>query len=126
SLDYPAVTTDIIVGFPGETEADFEATCRVSRECGFSRIHIFSFSPRKGTPAAEMADTVPSQRKAERHQRLEELEAELQSAYLRSLLGRRLTMLVEGESEIRRGCWVGTSCRYVPAKVLGNSLMPGT
>ena len=58
SLDNPAITTDIIVGFPGETEADFEATCRVSRECGFSKIHIFPFSPRKGTPAAEMTDMV--------------------------------------------------------------------
>jgi threonylcarbamoyladenosine tRNA methylthiotransferase MtaB len=59
SLDNPAITTDIIVGFPGETDSDFEATCRVSRECGFSKIHIFPFSPRKGTPAAEMADRVP-------------------------------------------------------------------
>ena len=63
TLDHPAITTDIIVGFPGETEADFEATCRVSRECGFSKIHIFPFSARKGTPAAEMSDIVRRQSK---------------------------------------------------------------
>src|SRR5437899_2928995 len=56
SLDNPAITTDIIVGFPGESEADFAATCHVSHECGFSKIHIFPFSPRKGTPAAKMKD----------------------------------------------------------------------
>jgi threonylcarbamoyladenosine tRNA methylthiotransferase MtaB len=51
TLDNPAITTDVIVGFPGETDDDFAATLRVSRDCGFSKIHIFQFSPRKGTPA---------------------------------------------------------------------------
>ena len=74
TLDNPAITTDIIVGFPGETDADFEATCRVSRECGFSKIHIFPFSARKGTPAAEMADKVAPEVKAERCARLAALE----------------------------------------------------
>ncbi len=55
----PALTTDVIVGFPGETEADFAETCRVVREIGFSKIHQFPFSPRRGTPAAEMPDQVP-------------------------------------------------------------------
>ncbi len=59
TLDRPAITTDIIVGFPGETDADFADTCRVAREVGFSKIHIFPFSPRRGTPAAEMPDQVP-------------------------------------------------------------------
>ena len=54
TLDNPAITTDVIVGFPGETDADFAATLRVARECGFSKIHNFAFSPRKGTPAATM------------------------------------------------------------------------
>ena len=58
SLDMPALTTDIIVGFPGESEDDFLATCQVAEEVGFSKIHIFPFSPRRGTPAADMADQV--------------------------------------------------------------------
>jgi threonylcarbamoyladenosine tRNA methylthiotransferase MtaB len=118
SLDNPAITTDIIVGFPGETEADFEATCRVSRDCGFSKIHIFPFSARKGTPAAEMGGMVSASEKAERCERLAEIERDLRDGYFRSLMGRRLTVLVEGRNEEGTG-WVGTSCRYAPVDVVG-------
>ena len=76
-LDRPALTTDIIVGFPGETEDDFLATCRVAEEVGFSKIHIFPFSARRGTPAAEMADQVDPAVKADRARRLAELERTL-------------------------------------------------
>ena len=123
-LDNPAITTDIIVGFPGETEADFEATCRVSRECGFSKIHIFPFSARKGTPAAEMSEVVSPEVKSERHERLAAVESELRSTYFRSLIGRQLTVLVEGPSESSPGAWVGTSCRYAPV-VIPASATPG-
>src|SRR5439155_18611689 len=102
-LDNPAITTDIIVGFPGETDADFEATCRVSRECGFSKIHIFPFSPRRGTPAAAMTDSIAPQVKTERCDRLAELERELGRDYFRSLIGRRLTVLIEGPSQSTPG-----------------------
>ena len=70
TLDRPALTTDIIVGFPGETEDDFLATCQVAEEVGFSKIHIFPFSARRGTPAAEMADQVHPAVKADRAARL--------------------------------------------------------
>ena len=70
SLDEPALTTDIIVGFPGETEDDFAATCHVAAEVGFSKIHIFPFSRRRGTPAADMTDQVEPAVKAERVRRL--------------------------------------------------------
>jgi len=126
SLDNPAITTDIIVGFPGETEADFDATCHVSRECGFSKIHAFPFSPRKGTPAAEMTDAVPPQVKAERHQRLLALESELRTAYYQSLIGRRLTVLVEGNLEATSHNRLGTSCRYAPVELPGGQFTPGT
>ena len=55
-LDRPAITTDIIVGFPGETDAEFAETIATSRAVGFSKIHIFPFSPRRGTPAADDAE----------------------------------------------------------------------
>jgi threonylcarbamoyladenosine tRNA methylthiotransferase MtaB len=127
ALDNPAITTDIIVGFPGETEADFEATCRVARECGFSKIHIFPFSPRKGTPAAGMADMVAPQVKSERCERLAVVERELREKYFRSLLGRRLTVLVEGPSETAGEGWAGTSCRYAPVELAsGPKLTPGS
>ena len=115
TLDNPAITTDIIVGFPGETDADFEATCRVSRDCGFSKIHIFPFSPRKGTPAATMTDMISPEVKAERCERLAELERELREQYFQSLAGRSLRVLVEGRSDDGRG-WIGTSCRYAPVR----------
>ena len=95
-LDQPALSTDVIVGFPGETDADFEATCRVVREAGFMKVHVFSYSPRQGTAAAEFAEAVPPPVVAERRERLRRLEAELADAYLRSLVGRRLDVLVEG------------------------------
>ena len=119
ALDNPAITSDIIVGFPGETDADFAATLHVGRECGFSKIHIFPFSPRKGTPAAEMIDRVPSAVKNERCERLADLECELRTAYFKSLVGRQLTVLIEGQSGTTPGRWAGTSCRYAPVEFGG-------
>ncbi len=119
ALDAPAFTTDIIVGFPGETEEDFTATCRVAEEVGFSKIHIFSYSPRRGTPAAELPGRVPADVIAERRARLEELERRLADAYRRSLLGRRLDVLVEGNDSERPGYVRGTACRYAPVTFEG-------
>jgi threonylcarbamoyladenosine tRNA methylthiotransferase MtaB len=119
ALDAPALTTDVIVGFPGETEGDFEATCRVVREAGFARLHVFPFSPRHGTPAAGYPDRVPPAVVAARRERLRWLERELAESYQRGLLGRRLEVLVEGPAG--RPGWVqGTSCRYVPVAFAGD------
>lgn len=109
-LDRPAITTDIIVGFPGETDAEFEETMAVSRTAGFSKIHVFSYSQRKGTPAAEMPDQVSRQVKLERGRQLESLSEELRDEYFRSLLGARLRVLLEGQ--LPTGAMLGTACRY--------------
>jgi threonylcarbamoyladenosine tRNA methylthiotransferase MtaB len=125
SLDLPALTTDVIVGFPGESDEDFNATLRVCREAGFSKIHIFPFSPRRGTPAAEMDGQIAPQAKQERAGQLAELEAELRESYFRRLAGRRLTVLVEGRSE-RGAVLAGTSCRYAPVEMPGvEAIEPG-
>jgi threonylcarbamoyladenosine tRNA methylthiotransferase MtaB len=121
ALDRPAFTTDLIVGFPGETEADFEATCRVVREVGFARVHIFSFSPRAGTPAAGFPDRVRPEVVAERRERLLEAGRETAAAYCRGLLGRQLDVLVEGADPDRPGWVRGTSCRYVPVCFEGHA-----
>jgi threonylcarbamoyladenosine tRNA methylthiotransferase MtaB len=121
ALDRPAFSTDVIVGFPGETDADFEATCRVVREVGFSKIHVFSYSPRQGTPAAEWRDAVPPVVVQERRRRLLEIEKELAEAYYRRLLGRRLEVLVEGDEPGRSGWVRGTSCRYAPVSFRGHA-----
>jgi threonylcarbamoyladenosine tRNA methylthiotransferase MtaB len=118
-FDAPAFTTDIIVGFPGETEEDFAATCRVAEEVGFSKIHIFSYSPRRGTPAAQLPGRVPAEVVAERRARLGDLERRLADIYQRSLLGRRLDVLVEGDDRERPGHVRGTSCRFAPVTFEG-------
>ncbi len=110
-LERPALTTDLIVGFPGETEADFRQSLETCRQIGLSKIHMFPFSPRKGTPAAEMTDQISKQVKQERGQRVRELEAELKAGYLQSLVGSEVQMMVEAMTHHSAE---GTSCRYVP------------
>jgi threonylcarbamoyladenosine tRNA methylthiotransferase MtaB len=116
-LQQPALTTDVIVGFPGETEADFTATCRVVGELGFSKIHIFPFSPRQPTPAASMPDQVSAPEKAERCRRLADLGEKLRADYFASLAGRRLQVLVESPIAQRPGRMLGTACRYAPVEL---------
>jgi threonylcarbamoyladenosine tRNA methylthiotransferase MtaB len=125
-LDRPAITTDVIVGFPGETDAEFAETVAVCRQAGFSKIHMFPFSPRRGTPAAEMADQISKQTKHDRGVELGCIEAELRAKYYASLEGMPLRVLVESpleqpESTQRAEGFIpsapqhiGTSCRYAP------------
>ncbi|MEK6247881.1 MAG: tRNA (N(6)-L-threonylcarbamoyladenosine(37)-C(2))-methylthiotransferase MtaB [Planctomycetales bacterium] len=116
-LDLPAITTDIIVGFPGETEEEFLDTCRVAGEVGFSKIHIFPFSARRGTAAAELPGQLPKSIKQERAGRLALLEGELRAHYYRRLQGQRLRVLVESPSTRNKNLLTGTSCRYAPVEV---------
>lgn len=123
SLPNPALTTDIIVGFPGETEDDFEATCEVARRVGFSKIHAFPFSARRGTPAAEMADQTSKQVKSERVARLAEMERELRSTFCQQLQGTQVTTLIESESS--DGQLAGTACRYLPVRLRNSNASTG-
>ena len=105
ALDPPAFTTDVIVGFPGETDADFEATCRVVREVGFSRIHVFSYSP----PARHAGGGLPRSGAARRDRRSAASGCARSSAswpppISRSLVGRRLEVLVEGDPRTPGSC----------------------
>lgn len=117
SLDQPALTTDVIVGFPGETDADFNDTCQVVEELGFSKVHIFPFSPRRTTPAAEMPDQVPANVKQARTQTLAGLADRLRDRYYTMLQGRRLQVLVEPRTAPRQGYLLGTACRYAPVAI---------
>jgi threonylcarbamoyladenosine tRNA methylthiotransferase MtaB len=120
ALDAPAFSTDVIVGFPGESDADFARTCEVVREAGMSRLHVFSYSPREGTDAARLRDDVPPAVKAERREALRRLEAELAERYYLGLVGRVLDVLVEGPDDRRPGHARGTSCRYAPVTFPGD------
>jgi threonylcarbamoyladenosine tRNA methylthiotransferase MtaB len=121
-LDRPAITTDIIVGFPGETDAEFAETIETSRVVGFSKIHIFPFSPRRGTPAATMPNQVPAHVQQERSRELAAVEAEMRDEYFDSLRGMRLRVLVESKGEAG---WIGTSCRYAPVELQAHDSMAG-
>ncbi|MEQ8837362.1 MAG: tRNA (N(6)-L-threonylcarbamoyladenosine(37)-C(2))-methylthiotransferase MtaB, partial [Lacipirellulaceae bacterium] len=111
ALDRPAITTDIIVGFPGETDDEFAETCETASQVGFSKIHIFPFSARRGTPAADLPGQLPKKLKQERGRELAAVEAELRDEYYRSLEGMVLRVLVENEEQ-DRSVVSGTSCRY--------------
>jgi threonylcarbamoyladenosine tRNA methylthiotransferase MtaB len=107
-LDRPAITTDIIVGFPGETEADFQQTIELAKEVGFAKMHIFSFSPRKGTAAAAMQDAVDNRVIKKRTEILRSLEVELGKAFRQQFVGEIAEILVENNN----GQACGRSERY--------------
>ena len=130
-LDHPSFTTDVIVGFPGETDDEFEATVDACRQARFMKIHIFPFSAREGTPAAHLPDQVSPEVRKRRCERLAGIERDLAEDYYRSLLGSRLEVLVERESETQPGLMRGTDRRYVPVELPGTptdvgKLVPAT
>ncbi|SFU93692.1 tRNA (N(6)-L-threonylcarbamoyladenosine(37)-C(2))-methylthiotransferase MtaB [Alicyclobacillus macrosporangiidus] len=90
-----AVTTDVIVGFPGETDAYFEASAAFVREMAFSQLHVFPYSPRKGTPAARFTDQVPEEVKEARVQRMLRLSEDLARTYAAAHVGRTLEVIPE-------------------------------
>ncbi|MBN2139190.1 MAG: tRNA (N(6)-L-threonylcarbamoyladenosine(37)-C(2))-methylthiotransferase MtaB [Sedimentisphaerales bacterium] len=94
-LNRPAITTDIIVGFPGETDADFEQTAALAKEAGFSKMHIFPFSVRRGTAAAKMGGKVGPAVIKERAQIMRDLNAELGLAFRQQFVGETVNVLVE-------------------------------
>ena len=119
-LDQPAITTDIIVGFPGETDEEFEQSCEVARIVGFSKIHVFPFSPRRGTPAADREPKISKKVKSERNHILSEIEADMRRAYFSNLIGKPLEMLVEANDS--KGQLLGTACRYAPLELAQSNL----
>jgi tRNA-2-methylthio-N6-dimethylallyladenosine synthase len=93
------LTTDLIVGFPGETERDFQATLDLMREAGFEAAFSFKYSPRPNTRAAALPDQVPEAIKAERLSRLQAVQDELTQASHQRLVGQVREVLVEGRSK---------------------------
>lgn len=122
ALPQPAVTTDVLVGFPGETEAAFAETLRVCREAAFSRLHVFPFSKRPGTRAAAMKPEVPRATLHERCRRAAELGHALAEVYRASLVGRTAQVVIE--TLLPDGGAEGLSERYVRVRLRG-PLPPG-
>jgi tRNA-2-methylthio-N6-dimethylallyladenosine synthase len=106
------LATDIIVGFPGESDADFEDTLSLVREVGFVGVFGFKYSPRPHTPALRLGDTVPEELKSERLARLFEVVDAQQTRHLEALVGRTLQVLIEGRSKTEPGRVSGRSERH--------------
>ena len=114
----PAVTTDLIVGFPGETEEEFSATLDFVRRCGFAEMHIFPYSIRPGTPAAEM-EQVPKAVKEDRAARAAAAARELNRAYLSGCVGQVYDVLYEQECG---GLYQGHAPNYMVVGTAGEGL----
>ncbi len=117
AFEAPSFTTDVIVGFPGETDQEFEETFDFVQKVGFAKIHVFQYSPKKGTPAAEMKCQVNGNVKHERSERLIALSDKMEQDYYASLLGKEFTVLFEGFSASNEDYIEGLSERYVRVAV---------
>ena len=114
AYDRPAVTTDLIVGFPGETEEEFQQTLDFIQKCAFSAMHIFPYSKRPGTPAAKLPGQVLNAVKEERAHRAAQIARTMQDTYLDSWVGETVPVLFEEE---REGLWRGHTTRYCEVTV---------
>ena len=121
------VTTDIIVGFPGETENEWRQTLDFVQETGFGHLHIFAFSPRQGTKAAELPDPVSRELKRQRSETLHRLGESMKRSTAEAYLGRTLPVLVEGSGE---NGWSGYTPNFLrvqlaatPGVSLGNLIV---
>ncbi|GAH11674.1 unnamed protein product, partial [marine sediment metagenome] len=122
-----AITTDIIVGFPGETSAEFEQSYKLCQKLEFARIHVFPYSPREGTQASQMPEPVENRVKKERNQRMLALARESAQNFSRQFLGRTMPVLWEKQSS--DGIWSGLTDNYIRVytksnKDLTNKLLP--
>lgn len=112
-FDKPAITTDIIAGFPGETQYEHNETMDFVEKTEFSRVHVFPFSPREGTKAYDMQPKVPKHIARQRANELIALGNACEKKYIESLIGINARVLFEDESKVYPGCLEGYSERYV-------------
>ena len=130
-FDNPAITTDVIVGFPGESEEEFEATYKFLEDICFYEMHVFKYSKRQGTVAAARKDQVDDRLKTERSNRLLEMEKTQSSAYRKSYVGKQVQALLEEEKVIKgKKYQVGYTKTYVKVAVpaaedLSNQILEG-
>lgn len=119
AFEMPAITTDVITGFPGETPEEFEETYRFLERVHFYEMHIFRYSRRKGTRADKMPDQIPDEIKAERSSRLSGLETEMTQDFRRWWIGRRVEILLEERQQINgRFYMTGHTPEYIKCAVL--------
>ena len=117
--DDSGITTDLIVGFPGETEDEFAQTLAFVERCAFSAMHVFPYSRRLGTPASSRPDQIPKEVKVERARRAIDLAAKMERRWLEGQTGRTLPVLFEEEKD---GWWQGHAPNYALVRVKGEGL----
>lgn len=120
TFDNPSITTDIMVGFAGETEEEFAQSVTFAKEIKFARAHVFAYSRRKGTRADLMPDQVPEQEKSRRSDIMIEATAATAEEFLNLQVGRTVQILAE--REIEDGMFEGYTENYTPAKIRGKDL----
>ena len=111
--DDVGITTDIMVGFPGETDADFRDSLKFVEEIGFSQLHVFRYSPRKGTPAASYSDQVPSHISSTRSREMIRLGDELSTSFKKRMHGKSKKVLIEGSREGKDNLLAGFTDNYL-------------
>ena len=109
-----SITTDIIVGFPGETDSEFNDTCEFSKKIGFSKIHVFPYSRRHGTKADTMPNQIDEQTKKERVSKLMQISDELEKKYLDKFINKEVEVLIEKNID---GISIGHTGNYLQVKV---------
>ncbi len=124
-----SITTDVMVGFPGETQEEFEESYNFCRDTGFARMHVFQYSSRPGTAAARLTGAVPARVKAARSQRMLALSSEAARAFREAFLGSAVGVLFEETVKGRPGLWRGFTDNYLEVYVeserpLANQLLP--
>ncbi|NLX76076.1 MAG: tRNA (N(6)-L-threonylcarbamoyladenosine(37)-C(2))-methylthiotransferase MtaB [Clostridiaceae bacterium] len=122
NIDDVAITTDIMTGFPGETEEEFRETLSFVESIGFSQAHIFQYSVRKGTKAAEMKEQIPPQVKEERSKILMEICEKSMYNFREKQIGKVTGVLFEEQDE---GYWTGHTGNYIPVRVLSEKNISG-
>ncbi len=120
-----AITTDLMVGFPGETGEDFAESRDFAEEIGFSKIHVFKYSPRKGTPAAGMKNQVSPEEKERRSEIMLTLSDELEKKYLQKYVGRDMEVLYEQEMHGEDGYIEGLTNNYIRVMAKGDISLKG-
>ncbi|MCD7812294.1 MAG: tRNA (N6-isopentenyl adenosine(37)-C2)-methylthiotransferase MiaB [Ruminococcus sp.] len=121
-----SLTTDIIVGFPNESDEDFEATLELIKRVKFDNIYSFIYSKRTGTRAAEMEDTISDETKSLRMRRLLETQREISTEHYKRFMGRKMRVLAEGESKRSKGFLTGKSNEFIIAEFSGDSSLIGS
>jgi tRNA-2-methylthio-N6-dimethylallyladenosine synthase len=118
-----ALTTDMIVGFPGETDCEFEETITLLYECQYDGVFSFKYSPRPNTPALGMADSIAEEQKSARLQILQERQREIQRANYERRVGKILEVMVEGKNEAR-GQVIGRTSQNITLNFTTSSMVP--